>query len=157
MNTVTVIVKGNASGDMKSLNRSYVVEMDGNIVKSLNGKECVRLDRTSRTVYRCGNNFVIKFLSLGHPTGNQNRREYDNWQKIQPEDRENFATVIGYADVLDGSILIQKFVPGKLNENTNRLYGHEARRLANKYGIGDMHSGNYKVKDGKVIIFDIGM
>lgn len=103
---------------------------------------------------------VIKFDAphRGH-FGTQCQNEVEKYMEIEEEDKKYFATVL---DSGDGWVAMERVFFDNPNSYSNYSKNSEAYKikyyLQNKYNLGDLHSGNWGIKEnGEPIIFDYGV
>lgn len=56
-----------------------------------------------------------------------------------------------------GTVNVMWFIPGARVGNMTRDVERTLRSLENKYGMNDLHQGNFRVVDGEPVVFDVGI
>jgi len=141
---------------LKSLNstKTFTVQVDDRKVW-LNGQRAKYIGRSSRKIYKCGK-YVIKIDDpFNFVCGRQAYTEYTTYKKIKKWDKRFFAQIYAYGD----GIIVQKYIDGK--HSTALKYLYIVQKIAKKCGIkrdvGISVAHNYKIYNGRPIIYDMGI
>lgn len=90
--------------------------------------------------------------------GSTRHEDRETWKRLaKSEDRDYFVPILESGKVGGKDWTCQPFVPLKWEDR--RDYRYEVDRLGEKYGLDDLHDGNYAIDRDRnaLVIFDYGI